>query len=249
MTELQDRERPKVSLIDAPEYPERVVCLAARGDQMDGSLYGMQPYKTDDYLDVMEPVDGSDVELDDTYDPPNGTAKKKTKAFIERLLRKGHMGPFEHPQLTFGIEGVSRVCMAQLTRHRHATFDAQSMREVDFSEVDPIVPESMENSDDFDVALAKSLFQITPEYYKDLVESGIPKEDARFVLPLAMPVNMTASFNARSLMHLGDMRLGADAQAEIRLLTERMLDTAAEVMPYTIELYRKHVAKKHRGGP
>jgi len=51
-------------------------------------------------------------------------------------MQPGHYGPFEHPSATFAAEGMSRACMAQLTRHRHVSFDVQSMRYVAFDEVD-----------------------------------------------------------------------------------------------------------------
>ena len=46
--------------------------------------------------------------------------------FINRLIAMGHESIFEHASFTFGIEGVSRVLLAQLTRHRLASFSVQS---------------------------------------------------------------------------------------------------------------------------
>ena len=47
--------------------------------------------------------------------------EKDQTSFIERLLKMGHESVFEHASFTFGIEGVSRVLLAQLTRHRLAS--------------------------------------------------------------------------------------------------------------------------------
>lgn len=63
--------------------------------------------------------------------------EEKKRTLIVHLLQHGHYGPFEHPPATFAIEGMSRACMAQLTRHRHVSFDVQSMRYVAFDAVDP----------------------------------------------------------------------------------------------------------------
>lgn len=62
-------------------------------------------------------------------------AEAKERLLIKTLLHKGHFGPFEHPQISFEIEGVSRALMAQITRHRVGiTFDIQSQRYVDFGD-------------------------------------------------------------------------------------------------------------------
>ena len=65
--------------------------------------------------------------------------------FISRLMDMGHESTFEHASFTFGIEGVSRVLLAQLTRHRIASFSVQSQRYV-----------SMENTCDYVIPPAVS---------------------------------------------------------------------------------------------
>jgi thymidylate synthase (FAD) len=72
----------------------------------------------------------------------------------------------------------------------------------------------------------------------------MPPEDARFVLPIGTKVNMVFSLNARMLMHVADMRAAADAQWEIRTLTESVLDLASEWCPITFEHYESEM--KHR---
>ena len=62
--------------------------------------------------------------------------------FIEKIRKMGHMTPFEHASFTFGIDGVSRVLLAQLTRHRIASFSVQSQRYVNYTDMpyDFVVP-------------------------------------------------------------------------------------------------------------
>ena len=55
---------------------------------------------------------------------------KDQSEFIDRLMNMGHESILEHVTFTFGIEGVSRVLLAQLTRHRIASFSVQSQRYV-----------------------------------------------------------------------------------------------------------------------
>src|SRR4030065_2305435 len=53
---------------------------------------------------------------------------KDQKAFVEKLVKMGHMSPIEHPTFTFAIEGISRACSHQLVRHRLASYRQQSQR-------------------------------------------------------------------------------------------------------------------------
>ena len=108
----------EVQLLEATEDPERLICKAARNDYSDGFV-GEQSFET-----TMDEVEGD-------------TLREKQETLIGHLLDHGHFGPFEHVQATFAVEGMSRSCMAQLTRHRHVSFDVQSMRYVAFDEVDP----------------------------------------------------------------------------------------------------------------
>ena len=56
--------------------------------------------------------------------------EEKTKSFVRMLAELGHESPIEHVSFTFAIEGVSRSLLAQITRHRHASFSVQSQRYV-----------------------------------------------------------------------------------------------------------------------
>lgn len=98
-----------VTQLNATTDPDRAVCIAARNDYMTDAVGAM------DFEAIMAPVDGDDL-------------SDKQETLIGHLLDHLHFGPFEHPQATFGVEGISRVCMAQLTRHRLASFDVQSFR-------------------------------------------------------------------------------------------------------------------------
>lgn len=79
---------------------------------------------------------------------------------------------------------------------------------------------------------------------------GMPPEDARFVLPIGTKVDMVMSMNARMLMHVADMRAAADAQWEIRQMTENILDFASEWCPITVEHYNEEMKnRKNRPAP
>ncbi|WP_299269466.1 FAD-dependent thymidylate synthase [Halorientalis sp.] len=246
----------KVRLLEATEDPEELICNAARNDYMT-EFVGETPFD-----EVMASIDGESLET-------------KQETLIGHLLDHGHFGPFEHPQATFAVEGVSRSCMAQITRHRHVSFDVQSMRYVSFDEVDPdevrdgemvVTPPSATDPDwvgrnqqsgsvgEETAEKRETLFQDAVadavESYQELLDLGMPPEDARFVLPIGTEVNMVMSMNVRMLMHVADMRAAADAQWEIRQMTEEILDLAAEWCPLTFEHYDEHMkSRKNRLAP
>ncbi len=246
----------EVQLLEATENPEEVICTGARNDYM-SEFVGDQSFE-----ETMESVDGETIE-------------DKKATLIGHLLNHGHFGPFEHPQITFAVKGISRSCMAQITRHRHVSFDVQSMRYVAFDDVDPadvedgemvVTPPSASDPnwvgrnqkagqvDDETVERREEIFQRSVrqsvEDYQELLDLGMPPEDARFVLPIGTEVNMVMSMNARMLMHVADMRGEADAQWEIRGLTEDILDIAEEWCPITFEHYNEHMkGRKNRLAP
>jgi len=246
----------EVSLLEATEDPEVVICRAARNDYM-------SEFNPDlSFEETMETVEGDGL-------------NDKKRTLISHLLAHGHYGPFEHPQATFAIEGVSRSCMAQITRHRHVSFDVQSMRYVAFDEVDPadveegelvVTPPSATDPDwigrnqqrgSVDETAVEERERIyrqsvrrSVESYQELLELGMPPEDARFVLPIGTKVNIVMSMNARMLMHVADMRAAADSQWEIREMTEQILELASDWCPLTFEYYEENMkGRKNRLAP
>ncbi|EMA38500.1 FAD-dependent thymidylate synthase [Halococcus hamelinensis] len=245
-----------VRLLEATDDPERVICTAARCDYS-AEYVGDQPFE-----ELMSTIEGDDLD-------------EKKRTLIGHLLSHGHFGPFEHPQATFAVEGISRSCMAQLPRHRHVSFDVQSMRYVAFDEVDPdevregamvVTPPAVTDADwigrnqrqtDTDEATVERRREVfresvtqSVESYQELLDLGMAPEDARFVLPIGTEVNLVFSLNARMLMHVADMRAAADSQWEIRELTESILDLAAEWCPVTFEYYDEHLkGRKNRLAP
>ena len=67
--------------------------------------------------------------------------------------------------------------------------------------------------------------------YNDLVESGIPPEDARYLLPNGCTTNITITMNARELLHFFRLRCCNRAQWEIREMADEMLRLCKEVSP------------------
>jgi len=160
------------------------------------------------------------------------------QAEVTRLVRSlrdmGHLSPFEHASFSFGISGVSRALSHQLVRHRIASFSQKSQRYVSESRFDFVVPSSIARN-----AEALRLFiggmREIQGWYNAMVDLGIPKEDARYVLPNACTTQLVCTFNARSLLNFFTLRCCSRAQSEIRELARRMLGLVKAVAPAVFE--------------
>ncbi|MEM3730722.1 MAG: FAD-dependent thymidylate synthase [Candidatus Bathyarchaeia archaeon] len=160
---------------------------------------------------------------------------ERAKQIIRRVTGYGHASVIEHASFTFSIEGVSRAMTHQLVRHRIASYTQQSQRYVTYNTLDKFVtpPSIMENAE------AKEIFnaalELISETYKKLLDMGIPKEDARFILPNAAKTNIIVTMNARELRHFFNLRCCARSQWEIREVALQMLKQAKEVAPALFE--------------
>lgn len=184
----------------------------------------------------------------------DGLTAEKTDSFLAMLTEIGHESPIEHASFTFGIEGVSRSLLAQITRHRMASFSVQSQRYVKEAAFEFVLPPEIEA-----VPKAKALFLAAMEedqkHYDQLTEllkkrhtevftaEGKDEktaarmaekkaiEDARFVLPNACTTKMICTMNARSLMNFFSHRCCMRAQWEIQELAALMLFEVRKVAP------------------
>jgi len=133
-----------------------------------------------------------------------------------------------HLNYTFAIEKVSRACSHQLVRHRIASFSQQSQRYITVKRLSEkiVVPPSIGSNEDFD-----DLIESASIAYQKLVESGIPKEDARFVLPNAAETSLLLTMEGKSLVHFLGLRTCNRAQWEVRALADMMLEQLRAVEP------------------
>jgi thymidylate synthase (FAD) len=160
---------------------------------------------------------------------------EKSRSEQEPLLRKilalGHLSVLEHASFTFGIEGISRSCSHQLVRHRIASYSQQSQRYVSHQErFAAVTPASINRQPQLAQKYADFLDQ-AHLLYRELLESGVPAEDARFVLPNAAATKLVMSMNGRELQHFFELRCCRRAQWEIRLMATEMLRQVRRVAP------------------
>jgi len=164
---------------------------------------------------------------------------KDQKAFVEKLVKIGHMTPIEHASFTFAIEGISRACSHQLVRHRLASYSQQSQRYVsEESGFDYIIPPTIKEDKELKKAFV-SFMKDAQEAYNTMVsklnEKGIKGEsanqDARFLLPNAAETKIMVTMNARELLHFFRQRCCNRAQWEIRIMSEKMLMLVKKAAP------------------
>ncbi|WP_333655262.1 FAD-dependent thymidylate synthase [Dissulfurispira sp.] len=205
----------KVILIKHTPNPEEIVAMAAK-----------LCYSPSDIEALKEKIEAKDQ-----------------KAFVEKLVKMGHMSPIEHSSFTFAIEGISRACSHQLVRHRLASYSQQSQRyvseETGFDYViPPIIKEDKELKRYFEGFMSEA--QKTYNHIvKKLNEKGVKGEsanqDARFVLPNAAETKIIVTMNARELLHFFRMRCCNRAQWEIRRMAEEMLKLVKKTSPVIFE--------------
>ena len=154
---------------------------------------------------------------------------KNPKSALNHSVGSGHTSVLEHATFTFEVEGLSRAALAQLTRHRLASFDVQSQRYVKLENVELVIPDTIKNSPY--VAEVESTMRYVMNLYERMVSDGIPCEDARYVTPQAVPTKLVMTMNCRELLHFFSLRTCNRAQWEIRNLADEMLKICRTVSP------------------
>lgn len=194
----------------------------------------------------------SDAHIDTLLE---GLTPEKTSAFLQKLSDFGHASPIEHASFTFGIEGVSRTFLAQVTRHRIASFSVQSQRYVRLEDFRYVIPPEIEAIPEAKAKFIETM-NLDAAKYLELVKSledahtarlmaeGMDEkkarakaskqanEDARFVLPNACETKMVMTMNCRSLLNFFNLRCCNRAQWEIRAVADEMLRLVLPLAPH-----------------
>ena len=135
-----------------------------------------------------------------------------------------------HLSFTFALEGISRACSHQLVRHRLASYSQQSQRYIEVRRLKEqvVTPRTVsENAPE----LFGYFIEAATKTYQGLLEQGVPREDARFVLPSATQTNLLMTIDGRALLHFFGLRCCNRAQWEIRTLADSMLMQVRSVEP------------------
>ncbi|HOA64840.1 MAG TPA: FAD-dependent thymidylate synthase [Coprothermobacter proteolyticus] len=196
----------KVKLLSWTNDPEKIVGYAAR-----------ICYSAEEPLKLLENLGSEQIQKS-----------------IRTVKKRGHLSVLEHASFTFLIDGCSRVCTHQLVRHRLASYSQRSQRYVNEEDEGYVVPNTIAKDSGALEAYQKHIDE-SKELYKQLLAMGIPKEDARFVIPQSVKTTIVVTMNARELLHFFGLRMCRRAQWEIREVAALMLNEVKKVAPTIFE--------------
>ncbi len=186
--------------------------------------------------------------------------RKNPEKLIYYLIENKHWSPFEHSFMTIEVE-TSRAIAHQILRHRSMFFQEFSMRyanidvhgenwyeSVEFRkqaksnrqssekkinpEIEIRIPTLFNLSGDANTML-ELLFKINKQFYDKLIENGVARETARFVLPLATKTKLYITGNIRSWIHFLDIRDDTNAQKEIKNIAKEIKKVFIRNYPIT----------------
>lgn len=180
-------------------------------------------------------ISHSDLSLEELY-KERGMYKDGVSAFdnnikaIQRIISSGHTSIIEHDTFTIFLTGVSAIIEQILIGQRLASFTIKSRRYVDFRNSGYCMPDL----DDSVQKKMKEHFNYLFDTYSDLVEKGVPKEDARFVLPYCFYSDIVMTLNARSLEKLIDYCINGKMSQidEVREFGLKLSEITKHNVPY-----------------
>ena len=182
---------------------------------------------------------------------PSNQENPKVAGLLSYCIKHQHWSVFEQAHMTLEIE-TTRGLAAQILRHRSFTFQEFSQRYADSSLLSETIPlpelrrqdtKNRQNSiDDIDPFIIQKYEMLMQDHFKDamdlyqkMLDEGIAKECARFVLPLATPTRLYMSGSCRSWIHYITLRSANGTQKEHMEIAEACKEIFAEQFPTVAE--------------
>ena len=182
---------------------------------------------------------------------PKNQDNEKFAGLLKYCIQHGHWSVFEQAHMTVEIN-TTRGLAAQILRHRSFTYQEFSQRYADSSLLEEhiAVPElrrqdeknrqnSTDHIDPMYVMGVRSRirrhFDDSMTLYKDMLEAGVAKECARFVLPLATPTRLYMTGSVRSWIHYINLRSAHGTQKEHMEIVENVRKVFIEQFPTVAE--------------
>jgi len=147
------------------------------------------------------------------------------------LLDANHTSVLEHVVYTFLIRNVSRSFLAQITRHRMASYTSGSQHYQNYSDYPCIIHPGFIEDESAKEFMNLSLTNSYEEYGYLIREHGVPVYEARQLLPNAAATNLLWTINARSLVNFLNLRLCYRNVDEMQLFAEQALSWARQHFP------------------
>ncbi len=182
---------------------------------------------------------------------PSNQENEKYSGLLKYCIKHNHWSVFEQSSMTLEIE-TTRGLAAQILRHRSFTYQEFSQRYADTKLLDDTIPlpqlrkqdlKNRQNStDDLDEFLVQDfqlemtkLFASSMKLYNKMLEQGVAKECARFVLPLATPTRLYMTGSCRSWIHYINLRSAHGTQKEHMDIAEECRRIFTEQFPAVSE--------------
>ena len=182
---------------------------------------------------------------------PDNQENENYAGLLRYCIKHNHWSVFEQSSMTLEIE-TNRGIAAQILRHRSFTFQEFSQRYADANLLDATIPvpelrrqdtKNRQNSiDDLDPAFIElsqkqiaTYFEQGMSLYNHLIENGVAKECARFVLPLATPTRIYMTGSCRSWIHYINLRSENGTQKEHMIIAEDCKKVFKEQFPTVAE--------------
>ena len=161
------------------------------------------------------------------YDSCSDNLGEKDMKLLESIIKNDHTSTIEHINYTFEIDGISRACLQELARHRHASLSVESTRYTlrnliqeykkdDFLYSDYLVLTGDSQMDQWSI---DSLNRVI-----SLLEKGYKNDQAKYLLPESYKTNLIWTINARSLRNFLKLRSSSKALWEIRELANNIFN-------------------------
>lgn len=176
---------------------------------------------------------------------------ESTRELIGKIIEKGHHSVLEHASATFRVLGASRVFTHEMVRHRFVSPSQQSQRYVNEEHAEVILPPSVAAHDEARAEFDRTVHEARQSYAR-LRALGVPREDARYVLPGGVVSEIVLSANLREWRHVFEVRCHPRAHWEIRLVCLEMLRILKHETPIVFDDF--HIDEERRmaslqGGP
>ena len=155
---------------------------------------------------------------------------EKNRSLIEKVLSSGHKSIIEHAVFTIALWNVSAFVEQFFIECRLASFTVKSRRYVDFSSLGYYIPPELEGDS---LNRYRQYMDSLFAGYQSMLEGGIPKEDARFLLPYSFNSNFYCTINARELIHvLQSIKYGRGRGiSELESLADQIISQVRELFP------------------
>ena len=169
------------------------------------------------------------------------------RALIDRVGNKNnHSSTLEHLSYSYDIEGISRACLQELSRHRMASLSVKSTRYTlnELKKEEPFIEEGRWEYDrvtkyvvltgtrSINDSIVESLERLSDE-----VGNGVPNDVVKYIIPEAYKTSLVWTINARSLQNFLKLRTSKQALPEIRMLAYYVYNRLPEEHKYLFKEY------------